>query len=157
MTFISEEATTILTPKTPMICSTNGKGLWSSDIRTTPIFKIEMEVGGSYLNLFTYSPVLPIHLKVYFPKKSWDLEKNGLIYTDKKWIKEFREGFKASFPHLSWLASHIDYTEQGMQGVNYVSLECSLFSMNHIKKFNKSLQAMGNIKWEFGYGDSNAN
>jgi hypothetical protein len=155
MTFIAEEATTVLTPKTPMLCSTNGKGLWSGHGRTTPIRKIEMEVGQSYLNLYRHQPVLPIYLKVYFPKKAWDIEKHGLIYTDDKWLADFREQFKARFPHLGWLARHIDYTEQGMQGVNYVSLECSLFSMGHIKKFDKSLMAMGKIKWKFGYGDSN--
>jgi len=57
-------------------------------------------------------------LKVYFSTRSWDVRKDGLIYTDKRFIKELREFLKAQ-----GLSEDVDYSEQGMQGTDYVSLD----------------------------------
>ena len=148
MTFIRQESFTILTPKTPMLCMTKGDGYWSNASPTTvTISKVEMEVGEAYVDLYNYGVFLPIYLKAFFPKKSWNTDKQGLIYTDSLWLKNFRVEFKIRFPALAWLASKIDYTEQGMQGDNFVSLSSHLESMAQIKRFDKSLMAMPNLTW----------
>ncbi len=148
MTFIRQGATTILTPKTPMLCMTKGDGFWSSAAPTTvTISKVELEVGEAYVDMYRYGVFLPIYLKAFFPKKSWNTDKQGLIYTDSLWLKNFRAEFKIRFPALAWMANKIDYTEQGMQGENFVSLCSHLDSMVQIKRFDKSLRAMPDMKW----------
>lgn len=57
-------------------------------------------------------------LKVYFSTRSWDVHKDGLIYTDKRFLKELREFLKTQ-----GLSEDVDYSEQGMQGTDYVSLD----------------------------------
>ena len=144
-----ENRYTILSPKTPMLCQTKGDGYWSHTIPTTvSISKIELEVGKAYVDLYNYRPFLPIYMKAYFPKKSWNTEKQGLIYTDSLWIKNFREQFKVRFPAMAWMAGKIDYTEQGMQGSNYVSMNAHLDTMTQLKRFDKSLEAMPETKWQ---------
>lgn len=60
-------------------------------------------------------------LRVYFDTSSWDVNQHGLIYTDSKFISDLRE-----FCTVQGLdGSDIDYSEQGMQGDNYVSLDVS--------------------------------
>jgi len=147
MTFIRQESFTILTPKTPLLCMTKGDGYWSSDKRTVATSKIEMEVGEAYVDLWGYRAILPVYFRAFFPKRSWDTDKYGLIYTDSLWLKDFREQFKTRFPAMAWMANKIDYTEQGMQGDNYVSLVVHLDSMGQIKRFDKSLMAMPDMKW----------
>ena len=145
MTFIHENRYTVLTPKTPLLCMTKGDGYWSSDKRTVATSKIEMEVGEASVSLWSYTVHLPVYFRAFFPKRSWDTDKYGLIYTDSLWLKDFREQFKTRFPALAWMK--IDYTEQGMQGDNYVSLVVHLESMGQIKRFDKSLMAMPDMKW----------
>ncbi len=148
MNHIRQESSTVLTPKTPMLCLTKGDSYWShADATTVSITKLEMEVGEAYVDLYQYTARLPIYLKAFFPKKSWNTDKYGLIYTDTLWVKHFRAEFKAQFPAFAWMASKIDYTEQGMQGDNYVSLAVHLESMEQIKRFNKSLAAMPKLTW----------
>ena len=58
-------------------------------------------------------------LRVYFNTDTWDVNKHGLIYTDKLFITQLR-----SFLNSQQLAGvDVDYSEQGMQGDNYVSLD----------------------------------
>jgi hypothetical protein len=147
MTFIQENHYTTLTAKTPLLCMTKGDGYWSSDKRTVATSKIEMEVGEAYVNLWEYRVGLMIYFRAFFPKRSWDTDKYGLIYTDSLWLKDFREQFKTRFPALAWLAGKIDYTEQGMQGDNYVSMVVYMENMGQIKRFDKSLMAMPNLTW----------
>ena len=56
-------------------------------------------------------------LRVYFNTDTWDVEADGLIYTDKLFLQELN----------AFLFAHdlgdAEYSEQGMQGDNYVSLD----------------------------------
>ncbi len=91
------------------ILETDGKGLWSNEKRKVKITKI---IFGEYGK----------ELQIYFSKKSWDPYKHGLIYTDRKFINELRKYLiNSGVPKK--IANDIDYTEQGMQGDDYVSLE----------------------------------
>ena len=58
-------------------------------------------------------------LRVYFTKDSWDVDNDGLIYTDKQFMTELRTALTGA----GFDASDVDYSEQGMQGDNYVSLD----------------------------------
>ena len=58
-------------------------------------------------------------LRVYFNTKTWDVEHDGLIYTDKQFVSNLRE-----FCNVQGLdGTDVDYSEQGMQGDDYVSLD----------------------------------
>jgi hypothetical protein len=58
-------------------------------------------------------------LRVYFNTQDWDVDEVGLIYTDSKFIAEVKEIFKAA----GFDSSDISYSEQGMQGDDYVSMD----------------------------------
>lgn len=92
-----------------------GNGLWSSEIKDVLITRLQQkyvsESGHGYFD-------------AYFTKKSWNPYKCGLIYTDRTFIQELRKtlvvlGFSEK------VVKHLTYTEQGMQGDNYVSLEAN--------------------------------
>ena len=57
-------------------------------------------------------------LRVYFNTKTWNVDANGLIYTDSLFLDELR-----NFLITQELSDDVDYSEQGMQGDNYVSLD----------------------------------
>lgn len=91
---------------------TNGRGLWSAR--------------RAIVHVTSYS-VLPCtralgELRVYFDRKTWSVKKHGLIYTDKLFKKDLkakllREGYSAK------AIRGLHYSEQGMQGDDYVSLD----------------------------------
>jgi hypothetical protein len=92
--------------------ATDGGGLWSETAKKVSITKIEMETSDCEFG----------ELQAFFSKKDWNTEKHGLIYTDDQWIKDFRKGLiKMGFSKKA--ADDVDYSEQGMQGNDYVSLD----------------------------------
>lgn len=99
---------------------TDGRtSLWSRERRDVKIMDVELR----YLeeddpkHLYLYG-----ELAVYFTKKSWNVEKHGLIYTDDKFEREVRKAFFAAGMPLS-AARDISYSEQGAQGHDYVSFD----------------------------------
>lgn len=72
-------------------------------------------------------------LRVYFDKATWNVDKDGLIYTDRQFEKEL----KAHLKQLGLASDDVDYSEQGMQGNNYVSLDVG-------KKFIQSYERYEN-------------
>jgi hypothetical protein len=74
-------------------------------------------------------------LRVFFHKKSWNPEKHGLIYTDSLFLKELKIHLKKIK-----VEGKIDYSEQGMQGNNYVSLDVdNKFMLSWIAKKFKTV------------------
>jgi hypothetical protein len=58
-------------------------------------------------------------LRVYFDRSTWDVNEDGLIYTDRGFMTDLR-----NFLAVQGLDNlDVDYSEQGMQGDNYVSLD----------------------------------
>ena len=57
-------------------------------------------------------------LCVHFNTQDWDVEKDGLIYTDGQFLEELRD-----FLITHELSDDVEYSEQGMQGDDYVSLD----------------------------------
>jgi hypothetical protein len=57
-------------------------------------------------------------LCVYFNTRSWDVESMGLIYTDPGFISDLE-----CYLTQIGLPNDIDYSEQGMQGDDYVSFD----------------------------------
>ena len=57
-------------------------------------------------------------LRVYFDTDTWNVNKDGLIYTDSKFKQDLMK-----FVKEQGLVVDLCYSEQGMQGDNYVSLD----------------------------------
>ena len=94
---------------------TSGQGHWSSvqkAVRVTSI-KLSMELGEE---LFVGD------VQVYFDTNTWDVETDGLIYTDPQFEKHFQL-FLSKFSIPATAIRNIDYSEQGMQGDDYVSFD----------------------------------
>ena len=58
-------------------------------------------------------------LRVYFNEDSWDVNQHGLIYTDKTFINELA----AFLTSMGIAGDDVSYSEQGMQGDDYVSCD----------------------------------
>ncbi len=76
-------------------------------------------------------------LRVQFDTKTWSTDEDGLIYTDRLFIKELREFLDAhGLP-----GKDVDYSEQGMQGDDFVSLDVG-------GKFLKAWGEKFGINWD---------
>lgn len=98
------------------VCETDGGGLWSHAQKKVRIKSLVIDHVSEYRAGSTY-----LSIKAFFDKRTWNVERYGLIYTDEQWLKDFRMALrKSGVPEK--IAKNIDYTEQGMQGDNFVSL-----------------------------------
>ena len=107
------------------IFSTVGDGYWSTVAKPVQITDMRL----AYVNdEKTFG-----ELRVYFNTKFWDVNKDGLIYTDTGFITDLR-----NFLALQGLNNlDVEYSEQGMQGDNYVSLDVGAeFIASWDAKFN---------------------
>ena len=93
---------------------TGGNGLWSGEVKTVQVLRVEL----AYIN----DECDFGELRAYFNTKDWDVNFDGLIYTDEQWIGEFRALTK-SLGFSPRAVNDISYSEQGMQGKDYVSMD----------------------------------
>jgi hypothetical protein len=99
------------TLKFPTTLHTNGNGLWSTKKASVKILNLYLRKTApdwSYADL-----------QVKFDTSTWNIKSNSLIYTDPLFIKELRQFLK----NASFNTQCIDYSEQGMQGSNFVSFD----------------------------------
>lgn len=107
-----------------------GNGFWSNENRKVTHSKYQITFGewccdkrdASAIQSFKNGNINSAELRVFFLKREWNIGKHGLIYTDKNWIKDFRNGLVAAGFSLK-ASKDVDYSEQGMQGNNYISLD----------------------------------
>lgn len=97
--------------KVTAILTTNGKGYWSEVAKDVKVVGYNL----AYIN----DEADFGELRVYFDTKSWDVNTDGLIYTD----RQFERELKALLTQLGLDGSDVSYSEQGMQGNNYVSCD----------------------------------
>jgi hypothetical protein len=93
-----------------VVFNTAGDGYWSNvskDVEVT-----DMQLG--YVNDEQDFG----ELRVYFDTATWNVNKDGLIYTDSKFKQDLMK-----FVKQQGLVVDLCYSEQGMQGDNYVSLD----------------------------------
>jgi hypothetical protein len=95
--------------------NTAGNGLWSSEERAVTITNIDLDQGTQWEG----EDEIFGELRVYFDTATWDTREDGLIYTDKLFLAELRAFLNAhGLP-----GDDVWYSEQGMQGDDYVSLD----------------------------------
>jgi hypothetical protein len=93
---------------------TAGTGMWSSSVASVQVLRVEL----AYIN----DECDFGELRAYFNTQDWDVENDGLIYTDSIWLDEFR-ALMRSLGFTRNAVNDITYSEQGMQGSNYVSMD----------------------------------
>lgn len=92
-----------------VVFKTSGNGYWSNVAKSVTITDMQVIADSKMFG----------ELQVYFDTATWDVNKDGLIYTDKGFIVDLR----------NFLALHgldnldVEYSEQGMQGDDFVSLD----------------------------------
>lgn len=96
-----------------MILHTDGKGLWTKQVKKVIIKEVDI----TFWDGDDYGSII-----VYYDSNFWNVKKDGLIYTDKLWIKEFKQQLrKCGFSQKA--TNNVDYSEQGRQGEYYVDLD----------------------------------
>ena len=91
--------------------TTSGDGYWSSARKTVNTIGLEVPYINDERNFG--------ELRVHFDPRSWDINEDGLIYTDTRFLKELR----AKLNDIGFPGDDIEYSEQGMQGDEFVSLD----------------------------------
>jgi len=91
--------------------NTNGMGYWSNKRKAVEITALQLSYTNDELDFG--------ELRVYFNTVTWDTNTDGLIYTDKQFMRELKELLTAK----GFDASDVSYSEQGMQGDTYVSCD----------------------------------
>jgi hypothetical protein len=91
--------------------NTNGNGYWSNKAKAVEITGLQLSYTNDELDFG--------ELRVFFNTNTWDTNKDGLIYTDKQFMRELKELLTVQ----GFDASDVSYSEQGMQGDTYVSCD----------------------------------
>jgi hypothetical protein len=113
-----------------VIFSTAGDGYWSRAQKTVEI--TDMQLG------YVADDMEFGELCVYFNTATWDVSKDGLIYTDSLFKEELMH-----FVKQHGLVVDLCYSEQGMQGDDYVSFDVGAeFLQSWNKKFGNNLQKL---------------
>ena len=93
---------------------TAGNGYWSSTQKFVAINRVRL----AYLDEDgTFG-----ELRAYFDPKEWDVDNDGLIYTDSAWMKNFKTCM-GTLGFSDAALDDINYSEMGMQGDRYVSMD----------------------------------
>ena len=97
--------------KVNQIVSTDGSGLWSNTAKqvrilglSVPYISDEQDFG---------------ELRVHFDVAYWDVNEDGLIYTDRQFERELQD----LLTNMGLAGADVSYSEHGMQGDDYVSLD----------------------------------
>ena len=103
---------------------TDGNGLWSDKAKAVQVLRVELA--------YTSEDGDFGELRAYFNTKTWNCDTDGLIYTDKVWIDEFR-ALMRSLGFTRTAVNDITYSEQGMQSNNYVSMDVGADFMREVE------------------------
>lgn len=114
-----------------IVLNTGGGGYWSNTEKAVTVTDMQLGYISDELDFG--------ELRVYFDTDTWDVNELGLIYTDRTFERELRE-----FLDLQGLVGKdVSYSEQGMQGDNYVSCDIGKpFLDSWAAKFGTDLAAM---------------
>ena len=91
--------------------NTGGGGYWSNTKTAVEITALQLAYLNDQLDFG--------ELRVYFNTATWDVNKLGLIYTD----RQFEQELKELLVQKGFDVKDVSYSEQGMQGDNYVSCD----------------------------------
>jgi hypothetical protein len=115
--------------------TTTGNGFWTRQKKSVEIYALEMRY---FVDKKTKEKIGD--LRAYFNTSDWDVDKHDLIYTDEGWLKDLHAELK-KMGFADALVKSVGYSEAGMQGDDFVSLDCSSeFVEEFLKKFGSALK-----------------
>ena len=118
-----------------VIMHTAGNGLWSGEERAVRITDMKLGYVSDELDFG--------ELQVKFDRRTWDVNQHGLIYTDRQFMRELQ----AFLTEHGLVGSDVSYSEQGMQGDDYVSCDIGKpFLDSWTAKFGTNLQRLLEIQ-----------
>ena len=94
--------------------NTAGNGYWSNTAKAVDVTMLDLQYISNNKDFG--------ELCVHFTTDSWNVNTDGLIYTDKLFLSELRV-YLQEIGFTEAEALDVSYSEQGMQGDNYVSLD----------------------------------
>jgi hypothetical protein len=106
---------------------TNGMGYWSRKATAVSITKLDLQ----YINNERDFG----ELCVYFNTNDWDVNTDGLIYTDKQFMSELR-AYLQTIGFSEAEANAVNYSEQGMQTDAYVSCDVGAVFINGLTRLD---------------------
>jgi hypothetical protein len=116
--------------ETTTILNTNGRGLWSRQAKSVTVTGLDC-----IITKMEDEDRLFGELMVRFDTTSWNTDKDGLIYTDDQFLQELQTFLKSQGFTVE-ASDDVSYSEQGMQGDEYVSLDVgSEFCQEWINKY----------------------
>lgn len=107
---------------------TNGDGLWSRAKKPVKVTQLLLHIYD------TGQDLMPEDLQVRFDTATWGVYQDGLIYSDTAFVRQLRQ-FLVSQGTPAPIAGRVDYSEQGMQGDDYVSCDAFAFGEFIVKQF----------------------
>jgi hypothetical protein len=90
---------------------TDGSGYWSDVAKEVKVLGLDVPYVNDEGDFG--------ELRVYFDTATWKVNDDGLIYTDRAFLKDLRNLLTG----MGLAGDDVDYSEQGMQGNNYVSCD----------------------------------
>ena len=93
------------------VLHTDGSGYWSERAAAVRVYCVDLYYANEENTCGS--------VDIYFDKKTWNIEEDGLIYTDELFMRELRAALAAHGID----ASDIDYSEQGLQGDFTVNID----------------------------------
>lgn len=121
------------------VTRTDGKGYWSKAVRTVRINRVALTYVDDEGNFG--------ELRAYFDPREWDVNTDGLIYTDMMWKHSFLTCMENVLGFSPDATLDVSYSEQGMQGHNYVSMDVGeqfLLECNALYRFTVHKEAVNN-------------
>jgi hypothetical protein len=97
------------------VTRTSGDGYWSIQIKTVRINRVVL---ASVTDEGDFG-----ELRAYFDTRDWDVENDGLIYSDMGWKHSFLTCMENEFGLSPDAILDLSYSEHGMQCDNYVSMD----------------------------------
>ncbi len=94
---------------------TDGRGYWSKKVKTVGINRVRLAYVSDEGDFG--------ELRAYFDPKEWNIDTDGLIYTDMMWKHSFLTCMENVLGFSPEATLDVSYSEQGMQGDNYVSMD----------------------------------
>jgi hypothetical protein len=111
-------------------------GMWSNAAKAVTILEVSLR---NVNDEYDFG-----ELCARFDTKTWNCNQDGLIYTDGIWINEFR-ALMRSLGFTRNAVNNINYSEQGMQGYNFVSMDVGEEFLREVEPMHRWLINRENV------------
>ena len=109
--------------------TTGGDGLWSNKQRDVDVTQLRLQYCNPERNFG--------ELCVHFTPASWNTATDGLIYTDTQFLYELRV-YLMTIGFTEAEALDVNYSEQGMQDDEYVSLDVGAVFLDGLERLDEA-------------------